>query len=187
MDIRALDRRAVEVTGGVIDRLTDEQLDLASPCSAWTVRGVIGHMVDNNHGMLAKLAGHEPPAEVELGADPRVDFRETAEAFLAAFGTDEAQEAPFELLGVERTGAVAQSVHFADVLVHAWDIASAAGIDLRFDEDLAEAAVKVVSLFPEELWGPDGAFAARLPVAEDASAHERLLALTGRTPAASVA
>ncbi|MGH3863324.1 TIGR03086 family metal-binding protein [Actinokineospora sp.] len=187
MDIRALDRRAVEVTGAIIDRLTDEQLDLASPCSEWTVRGVIGHMVSNNHGMLAKIAGQEPPAEAGLSADPRVDFRETAEAFLVAFGGDEAQEAPFELLGVDRTGAVAQSVHFADVLVHAWDIASAAGIDLRFDEDLAEAAVKVVSRFPEELWGPGGAFSARLPAAEGASAHERLLALTGRAPVASAA
>lgn len=187
MDISALDRRAVEVTGGIIDQVTDEQLDLASPCSEWTVREVIRHMVNNNHGMIAKLAGQAPPAEAELGPDPRVDFRQTAEAFLAAFAAEGAHEAPFELLGVERTGRVAQSVHFADVLVHAWDIASAAGIGLRFDEDLAEAAVKVVSLFPEELWGPDGAFAARLPVAEDASAHERLLALTGRTPAASVA
>ncbi|MBC6450256.1 TIGR03086 family metal-binding protein [Actinokineospora xionganensis] len=187
MDIRALDRRAVEVTGGIIDRLTDEQLDLASPCSEWTVRGVIEHMVGNNHGMLAKLTGQAPPAEVSPAADPRANFRKTAEAFLAAFASDEAQEASFELLGVERTGAVAQSVHFADVLVHAWDIASAAGIDLRYDEDLAEAAVKVVSRFPEELWGPGGAFAARLPVAEDASAQDRLLALTGRAPVASAA
>lgn len=187
MDISALDRRAVEVTGGLIDRLADEQLDLASPCSEWTVREVIGHMVSNNHGMLAKLAGEAPPADVELGVDPRVDFRETAAAFLIAFSSEGAHEAPFELLGVERTGAVAQSVHFADVLVHAWDIAAAAGIELRFDEDLAEAAVKVVSRFPEELWGPGGAFAARLTVAEDASAHERLLALTGRVSAASVA
>ncbi|HVK20752.1 MAG TPA: TIGR03086 family metal-binding protein [Actinokineospora sp.] len=180
MDIRELDRRVRELTGGIIDGLTDEQLDVESPCEGWTVREVIRHMVGNSLGVLAKVDGTEAPAEVDLGDDPRATFRQTREAASAALSEPEVFDGPWELRGQQYTGGTMLFVHFADVLVHAWDIGTAVGIDVRFDEDMAEAALSVVSRFPEDAWGPGSAFIEKLPAAEDASAQERLLALTGR-------
>ncbi|WP_436493649.1 TIGR03086 family metal-binding protein [Actinokineospora sp. HUAS TT18] len=180
MDIRELDRRVRELIGGLIDGLTDEQLDAQSPCEGWTVREVIRHLVGNSLGVLARIDGTDAPAEVDLGADPRVTFRETRAAASAALGTPEVFDGPWELRGVEYTGGTMLFVHFADVLVHTWDIATAVGVHVAIDEDLAEAALSVVSRFPEDAWGPGSAFTAKLPAPEDASALERLLALTGR-------
>ncbi|SDD31268.1 TIGR03086 family metal-binding protein [Actinokineospora iranica] len=181
MDIRELDRRAVESTGRIIDALTDEQLDVPTPCTEWAVREVIAHMVDNHVNFLRKLAGEAPA----LSGDPRVDFRETAAALAALADNDEVLAAPYEMPIGTVNGRIALSIHFNDTLVHGWDIGTAVGVDVRLDEDLVEAALGFISTWPDtpEVWGPGKAFSARLPVADDASPQERLLALTGRSPA----
>ncbi|WP_054054426.1 TIGR03086 family metal-binding protein [Alloactinosynnema sp. L-07] len=180
MDIRELDRRVLELIGGVIDGLTDEQFDVPTPCEGWTVREVIRHMVGNSLGVLARVGGTEAPAEVDLGVDPRATFRQTRADASAALSRPEVFDGPWELRGQQYTGGTMLFVHFADVLVHTWDIGTAVGIDIRFEDDLAQAALGVVSRFPEDAWGPGSAFIEKLPVADDASAQEKLLALTGR-------
>ncbi|MGQ0840726.1 TIGR03086 family metal-binding protein [Actinokineospora sp.] len=182
MDIRELDRRAIESTGSIIDGLDDAQLDAPTPCTEWTVRGVIQHMVENNHRTVDKLAGR-PETPVAPGLDPRADYRESAAVFTAAFADGTALAVPYEMALGTFTGAVALGIHFTDVLVHGWDIGTAVGIDVLIEDDLAEAALAMVAMFPDSpnIWGPNGVFADRLPVADDAPAHERLLALTGRS------
>lgn len=183
MDIRALDRRAVESTGTVIDKLTDEQLELPTPCAKWTVRELIGHLIDNNHGLIARVTGLP---KREAGGDPRRDYRVAADALAEAFAADAALGVSFEMAVIGRSvdGATALSVHFADVLVHGWDLARAIGVDIALDPELVEAALKVVGRYPDTggLWAEDGAiFAPRVPVPDDADPQRRLLAMTGRS------
>ncbi|MGX7826627.1 TIGR03086 family metal-binding protein [Actinokineospora sp. 24-640] len=183
MDIRALDRRAVESTGTVIDKLTDEQLDLPTPCDKWTVREVIGHLVDNNHNLVARVTGLP---KREAGEDPRRDYRVAAAALTGAFVDDAALEVSFEMAVIGRSvnGATALSVHFADVLVHGWDLARAIGVDIALDPELVEAALTIVGRYPDtgELWAEGGTiFAPRVPVPDDADPRRRLLAMTGRS------
>ncbi|UVS78147.1 TIGR03086 family metal-binding protein [Actinokineospora sp. UTMC 2448] len=181
MDIRDLDRRAIESTGGIIDKLTDDQLDLPTPCDKWTVRDVIAHMVENNQRTIERLTGAAPQA----GDDVRRDYRTSAAALTSAFADDAAMEAPFEMPVIGRTvpGSTALTVHFADVLVHGWDLARAIGADIALDPELVEAAVGIVGQFPDvpELWSDDSnVFKPRLAAGGDADPQERLLALTGR-------
>jgi uncharacterized protein (TIGR03086 family) len=183
MGIRGLNAQASALTGGIVSGLTSEQFDLATPCSGWTVRDVIDHMVGNNRAILIKLLGDSAPT-IDLG-DLQADFVESEHAVAEAFSTDELFARPVELRGWQLTGRIALSVHFTDILVHAWDIGSAVGVDVRFDDDLAEAALGIVGQFPAEAWGEGSAFTERLPVADGASAQERLLAMTGRARVAS--
>ena len=88
----------------------------------------------------------------------------------------------FELAGIESDGRGVIAVNFADVLVHGWDIARAAGFDVAIDDDLCTAALRVTSRFPENLRGPDGAFDHPRPVPDDAPVQLRLLAFLGRDP-----
>lgn len=187
MDIRELHRRAVESTGKVVDGLTDAQLDLPTPCTEWTARDVIEHMVDNNHRVLADFAG--APLE-RAETDPRRAYWASADALAAAFTDDALLEKPYELGDFGTfTGAVALAVHFADVLVHGWDLGRAAGVEVRLDEDLVEQALRQVSRYPDApgMRGPGKLFAERRAVADDADPQERLLAITGRPASWSAA
>ncbi|GAA3061462.1 TIGR03086 family metal-binding protein [Actinokineospora globicatena] len=180
MDVRDLDRRAIEATGRIVDTLTDEQLAAPTPCPRWQVRDVVAHMADNKRRLLTALTGSAP----EPGDDVRGDFRIAATALTAAFTEDSLLTASYELLGIEYNAAVALFVHFADTLVHGWDIGTAIGQDVRLPEDLVQAALKGISRWPDDgtIWGKDGLFGEKLPVAEDATPQEKLLATTGRSP-----
>ena len=174
-DVLDLDRRALDATAHVAEAVPRERWDAPTPCAGWRVRDVVDHLVENNRAQLAVLGG--PEAGSGGG-----DLRRSGEAVLAAHARPAAADARFPLGGQQRSARSALAVHFADVLVHGWDLARAAGLPYRFDEDLAVAAERVVSAFPDLAWGPGAAFAARLDAGPGATAGDRLLALTGRDP-----
>ncbi|WP_026422744.1 TIGR03086 family metal-binding protein [Actinokineospora inagensis] len=187
MDIRDLDRRAVESTGAIVARLTDAQLDAPTPCERWTARDVVAHMNDNKRRLLTRLTGGAP----EPTGDVRAEFAHLGATLARALADESVLDLPIELLGKPYTVGVALGVHFSDTLVHGWDLGSAIGLDVRLPEDLVAAVSKVMSQFPNDgtIWGPDGLFAEQLSVPEGATPQERMLAFTGRpaqwTPAST--
>lgn len=69
----------------------------------------------------------------------------------------------------------------SDLIIHTWDLARGLGID----DGLKPALVMFVEEFlgPRmEAWRKGGAFAAAVDAGPDASARDRLLAQTGRSP-----
>ncbi|WP_424184217.1 TIGR03086 family metal-binding protein [Actinokineospora sp. G85] len=179
MDIRTLDLAAIASTGGFIDAVGDGEWELPSPCTEWTVRGVVEHMVENNRRTLSHLG-----VEFDGTDDPRADFHSSAAALHAQFADDTLLTKPFPVGPFTLTGEQALGVHFFDVLVHGWDIGVSLGHEVVLDEPLVEAALEITGSFPDHkaIYGPSALFAAKLAVAEDASAQERLLAQTGRKP-----
>lgn len=180
MDILELDRRATDATGSIISGLTDDQLDLPTPCSEWTVRDVIEHLVANATNHAASITGSRVEAP---DGDPRARFLAASSHLTATLATPGALDARVDL-GEYGTfdGPVAIRVHFVDVLVHGWDIGQALG-GRTLDEELARPALRVAEHYPdtEPTRGPGRAFAARQPVPADAPAGLRLVATLGRS------
>src|SRR6266568_1560755 len=89
-DPRTLHRRAGQLAGGLIEKITPAQLGLPTPCSQWDVRAVINHLVNANLRVTARLAGESGPERGDdvLGADPAADFRSSFEGLCAAFDED---------------------------------------------------------------------------------------------------
>lgn len=172
MDVIAYYRRAAASTAAVLERVPEDQLDAPTPCDRWTIREIVQHMKDNSDGMLDRIGKKSTVDELAASHDE----------VLAAWDDPEVLDRKFELAGFDIDGRSVVAINFADVLVHGWDIARAAGFDVTFDEDLISAAVKVTSRFPENLRGPDGPFDHPHPVAEDASSRDRMLAYLGRDP-----
>ncbi|MCT2582605.1 TIGR03086 family metal-binding protein [Actinophytocola gossypii] len=174
MDVMELDRRARAATGAIIDRVPDALLDAPTPCDSWTIRQIVEHMVDNNR---AFVSAHKD-STVDIGHD----FAETGQAVDDLFADPAVRERTFTLAGVDVDWRGAVAVHFADVLVHGWDIGRAAGLDVTIDDDLAAAALRVTSRFPDSVRGPDRGFDHPRPVRDDAPVWIRLLAFLGRDP-----
>jgi uncharacterized protein (TIGR03086 family) len=172
MDVIDLLRRANSSTAAVVERVPENLLDAPTPCARWTIRDIVEHMAGNSHHMLERI-------DRKSTAD---DFAALNTIVLDAYDDPEVQARKFELAGIELSGRDAVAVNFADVLVHGWDIARAAGLDVSLDDDLCTAAFRVTSRFPENLRGPDGAFDHARPIPDDAPVQQRLLAYLGRDP-----
>lgn len=183
MDIRELDRRALAATGAVIARIGARDWTRPTPCSEWTLRDIVEHLVDSNWRFAGFARGESAPESPAPGTDPARAFAESADALCAATAPDESLTREFDLgrIGV-LPGRNALAIHFGDTLVHGWDLARALGEEHELDTDLAEAALRITSRFPDTppVRGQGGAFGPALPPPAGATPTQRLVAWLGR-------
>ena len=175
MDLLDLFERGTDWTASKVAGATD-QLAGPTPCEDWDVRTLLDHMIDSQHYFLATARGEEaslprPSPPSLIGDDPVGVYEQTRQATLAAFR---------EPGVVDKTGPML-GIAFVDQLIHGSDLARATGQDATMPDDLAQAAFAMVDgrLTPENR---GTGFKPALDAPEAASAHDKLLAYTGRQP-----
>jgi uncharacterized protein (TIGR03086 family) len=79
--------RALAAVGHLIDGIHDDQWSAPTPCTDWTVRELITHLVGMNKVMVALLNDQVPPKRGAdpLGADPAGAYRDSGAAVRTAF------------------------------------------------------------------------------------------------------
>ena len=77
-------------------------------------------------------------------------------------------------------GQAMEMFGLADVLVHTWDLARAAGLDERLDPDEVHGFLIGMEPMDQAMRGEH--FGPRVPVPDDADEQTKLIAFTGRTP-----
>lgn len=149
-----------------------------SPCTDWTARDVVVHVVRTTWGVRSLLG--EAAGEVDPDGDLSAQWAEArgavssalADPLLAAtvvhsgFG-----DQPFETL-VSR-------LLCTDTLVHTWDLARASGQDERLDPAAVSAAIGFLAPIDEALRRPGG-FGEKITPAPGADEQARLLGFCGR-------
>jgi uncharacterized protein (TIGR03086 family) len=151
-------------------------LDAPTPCDEWDVRTLLNHMLETQRYFVGSARGEdvappspEPPAV--LSDDPVHDFEQARADTLRSFDDDEVRKKTGPALGIS----------FSDTLLHGWDLATATGQDTEMPDDLAAAAYATIhGRFTEEQ--RKGVFKPEVEVPASASAQDKLLAYTGRTP-----
>lgn len=187
MDLLDAHGRGMDVFDRAMNKVGPNDWDSPTPCTEWTVRDLVNHLVAEQLWVPDLLAG-KTIAEVgdrfdgdQLGADPLRAWRESARAARAAW------LAP---------GVLARKVHLSfgdadateygwqmvtDLVVHGWDLATALGADAGIDDDVATTVLAYVA--PQAAaWSGMSIFADPVPVPTDADPRTRLIALTGRRP-----
>jgi uncharacterized protein (TIGR03086 family) len=111
--------------GGVVARITPDQLDNATPCAEYTVRGVLEHMISGATTFAAAYRG-DAADEPDL-SDPLRDFHDVLGDLVGAVSApgalDQTVAAPFG----EVPGETFARFIALDGLVHGWDLATATG------------------------------------------------------------
>jgi uncharacterized protein (TIGR03086 family) len=164
---------------GVVGNLTSGDLDRPTPCSEFTVRGVLQHMI-GGATLFAAAYRQETPSEPDL-SDVLAGFGPAMEnlfgALTAPGALDQKIAAPFgEVPGEDFARYIA-----LDGLIHGWDLATATGQPYNPPDDL----VAEIEAYAHQAVDPlrDGdAFSAAVEPAPDATPIERLAAYTGRRP-----
>jgi uncharacterized protein (TIGR03083 family) len=170
MDLRELDRRALDVNLDLIATIEPAQYGLTTPCDRWTIGDLLQHLIDATYNFAGGGEG---------------DYRAAADAVTRTFTRDgfldEVSE--FGRFGPMR-GKVKVATHLVDTVVHAWDLNKALGRDSELDPELAAAALRIAERLPDApgVRGPDAAFHERIPVPDNASLTDRLVAVCGRSP-----
>lgn len=168
-------RRAQEEFDAVLASVPDSAWEAPTPCTEWSVRDVAGHMIwaqrqlrcwaiGSDYAGPAGGPGSPHPAAL-AGADPVGAWR-AARVAAGPVLTADALGRSVRLLGtMERPLFAIVTLLVTDHLAHAWDIAHAVGIDIRFSLDLIAGSfawardniARAPGLFGPELTPPAGA------------------------------
>jgi uncharacterized protein (TIGR03086 family) len=166
---------------------------LPTPCTDWSVRDVVNHVVGGNLLFVRVFGGEPLPPREELIAASRTDrlgddaagaVRASAAALLDTFRSEGALERMVTVPAGTVPGIAALHLRIVEALVHGWDVARATGRTLTAPDELVEQELAftrdTLPRLPPRPAG-QGPFSPARPVADDAPALDRLAALLGRS------
>ena len=172
----------------VLDQVGTDQLGVATPCEEWDVRDLLGHIIVGSQMAVALLDGASQDEAAafrnqSFGGDVVDRCRQAVADQLARIGA----VSDWDVVVHHTVGDVPASrlleFRIGDLTLHAWDLATAIGVDDGIADDLASVALEQLlpmAPFIGEIGvfgpGPSGS------VGEDAPAVTRLLDLAGRRP-----
>ncbi len=172
----------------VLDQVGPDQLRAATPCEDWDVRELIAHVLVGDEMSVALLDGAtQDEVRALLGrefGDDIVDrCRETlADQLTRIQAVDDWDQTVHHVIG-DIPASQLLRFRIGDLTLHAWDLASAIGVDDRIPADLADqvySGLAPMAPFIAETGmfgaGPSG------EVGEGDPVKIRLLDLTGRRP-----
>jgi uncharacterized protein (TIGR03086 family) len=189
VDLRPLHRRALDDAGRLLARVGPTDLDRRTPCAGWDLRALLAHLIGQNHGFAAAVAGQDAPREAFAPRDPPPDavaaaWRDSADLLTAAFAAAPLdREVLLVEISTDRRVPVAAAVGFQllDTVVHTWDVATSLGESYRPDDELVAATLAQARRIPDgpAREGPRAAFGPSRPVLGEDGWRDAL-ALVGR-------
>lgn len=177
--------KATYTFDAVVQRVPADAWERRSPCEEWTAREVLGHVVWGMQRITAGALGHDAPAErpeaESAGDDPVATWNEAMRATLTALDQQGVLDRTVTTSFGTATIDAVLGFYPADLLAHAWDIATTAGQDAHLPADLCERFAVGIAAAGDGVRGP-GRMAEPVAVAAGADAPTRFIAQTGRTP-----
>lgn len=189
-ELRILDALVTRTSLDLVSKITPADLTKPTPCSAWTLHGLLAHMTTQHHGFAAAAEGESHLDHwrlLPLGDNPIATYRASVNRVLNAFLPHDLAERKFALpeFSTEITFTAEQALgfHFVDYLVHSWDVAKTLGLPLKFQREVLDAGLDFAKAIPDgkNRKAPGAAFA---PAVDEKgpSDLDTIVALLGRSP-----
>lgn len=167
-------RRAVDGFSRVVDKVPADKWSAASPCEEWTARDVLAHVVGGMHHVAG--GGGDAPS---LDDDPAAAYAKARDAALGSLSDERLASNVQSPMGEIPLDQLLQRFITPDTLVHTWDLATAAGIDVKLDPQLVEETYE--ALLPlDEMIRMAGVFGPKVEPPEGADLQVRLVCFSGR-------
>ena len=182
MDPEEMHERSQQVFAEVLSKVTDDDLAAPTPCTEWDVAALIDHVVDGNR-MTVEHMGAAPLAPRAAVGDRVRDHRDSAAGAHAVFSAPGWAERFVELPFGSIPAPVFASIRSGDLYAHAWDLATAIGVDADLDPGLGDAIHASTSkILSPDLRGAGRPFGEEQPCAPERPVADRFAAFLGRRP-----
>lgn len=165
--------------------VNEDQWDRPTPCTEWSVRDLVNHIVYENvwtpplmEGQTIEQVGDKFEGDL-LGSDPVAAWNEASAAALASVEADGALERTVHLSYGDVRGSEYVEQLFIDHVIHAWDLARGIGADDELDPELVQVLYAGAKPREDEL-KQSGAFGDKVEVSDDSDTQTKLLAIMGR-------
>ncbi|MEU5532191.1 TIGR03086 family metal-binding protein [Streptomyces sp. NPDC020362] len=163
-----------------VEAVPADRLTAATPCEQYTVADLLAHLggvLPDAERAAAKLPRTGEPTPVTEPAAVAASAERAAAAWLRPEAmTGETDFGPNAL-----PASVAAAITLQELALHGWDLARAVGLPFPVGE---EAAIQLLGVV-EQIAGQaraNGGYGPAVTAPVDASAFDRALALSGRTP-----
>lgn len=177
---------AVDQARPIIAAVPQEKYDLPTPCSEWSVRQLINHMIG---GLTifrdVAVDGSADPALFGrdlVGADAAESFDEVADAAIKGWTVEGRADGVANLPFGTFPAAFALQLPATDMLVHGWDLAKATGQQVAWNASLVDDTLRFCEQAFTEPEMRGHSFDPPVDVPDDAPTIDRLVALLGRRP-----
>ncbi|RPA10236.1 maleylpyruvate isomerase family mycothiol-dependent enzyme [Gordonia sp. OPL2] len=182
VDLSPADRHRAVSEGFAEQVAAVSEWDAPTPVDGWVARDVVAHLVEWFPGFLAG-GGVTLPAGPDVADDPVAAWRAHSAAVQDLLDGPSADDTfTHPMAGEHRLADAVDRFYTADVFMHTWDLAAAAGrpsgLDPTFAGQLLDGMVGM-----EELLRSSGQYGAAVPVPDDADPVVRLAGFIGRDPA----
>jgi uncharacterized protein (TIGR03086 family) len=189
MDLIAGIQDAATEFSRLVDGTRPDQLDNPTPCADFTVRDLINHVASGaTMFAIAFDQGSVPEAELGplfgdvLGDDYKAALASAIDKAGTAFTKPGALDGKVTLPFGEFAREDALGLAVFDVMVHAWDLASATGQELRLTDADAAIGLELAREHIVDAMRDGNTFADIVIVDEESGAWAELVAYTGRQP-----
>ncbi|HTI74509.1 MAG TPA: TIGR03086 family metal-binding protein [Mycobacterium sp.] len=195
-DVRSFHRTAVLSSVDIVDKVTREDLNRATPCEGWDLAQLLAHMTVQHRGFAAAARGDgadlaqwdAATVADAVASDPAGTYAAAAADVLEAFAVDGVLNASFALpefgQGAAFPGVQAIGFHFVDYVVHGWDVARALDAPFVLPDEVISAVLPLVFAVPDGDFrtAPESPFARAIETGQGVSDLERALLHLGRSP-----
>ncbi|GAA0626462.1 TIGR03086 family metal-binding protein [Kutzneria viridogrisea] len=180
----ALFQRAAAMVDATVSAVRPDQFDHPTPCTEWTVRQLINHVLTGNL-LFVSLATDAPPPDHmvdHVGDDHVASFRDSLARLSAVFSEPEFLSKPVRTPDGEGMGSALVDMRFHEFVVHSWDLAKATGQSTDLDHELVQRSLTSMraSRMLARVRGEGGPVGAQQPAPADANPADRLAAFMGR-------
>ncbi|MEX2032842.1 MAG: TIGR03086 family metal-binding protein [Dehalococcoidia bacterium] len=162
----------------IVESVDPSRWDAPSPCPDWDARGVVEHVIGFHEMLLLKPLGVRAKRPRE---DPVARWKATDAALHEALRAETLDQEVDGPMGTMTPRSILPALT-GDLLMHAWDVGRAAGVDAELDPELSKAALEMGQANADRLVA-SGMFGEPVPVPEDAPVQDRMLGQFGRDPA----
>jgi uncharacterized protein (TIGR03086 family) len=172
-------RRLAATMTARVEGVPDDAWSRPTPCSEWTVRDLVGHLVDV-HGRFQALVGRSLVEHPSVADDPAGAWRAVRDQMQADLEDPARADEEYDGgLGRSTFGRSVDGFVCFDLVVHGWDLARATGQDETIDPGEVERVQASVDTMGDVM-RENAVIADPVEPAPDASAQDRLLASLGR-------
>jgi uncharacterized protein (TIGR03086 family) len=177
-------RRAIAGFSAVVDAIPADGWSAPSPCPDWTAREVVGHVIGGTQMISSAKTGEAPdysdPTKA-AGDDPAATFAAARDLALSTLTDEYLSKSVPSPMGEMPLDNLVGMLLTNDVLIHTWDLARAAGVDVTLDPELAEAAYNALQPMDAMIRAAN-VFGPKIDPPEGADMQTKLICFTGRQP-----